>query len=708
MGRKDHAAAEVNDFEDDNGAFLAKANLGGGAAGMALDIGETFLNDAEQGEFDRLGQAAEFGKQIKLRIDRTALRETVSVFAERGDEAQIVEQGGMEEIRKRADFAGHLLGEGAGFFESANGFFVRRKSFADLGEAEIDSENGLRKTVVKLPANAAAFFVLQAKELIGKLADGAFGAFHFGDIGKRSDDANDVAGGVELWNRIAESPQHSVGARTADREQSVGDRGASSEDGSDGVFDGGDFFAVFGQDGNAVVGGEFANRSAFGNAEHAVGRGIGELDTVIGAMKDNGNVEIMDESTEQLFAFAKGFRGTALLSEIGKGNDHTKKLAGSGEFGDDVKKRPDHARVVLPAPANELAAQGLAVSDHTRKGALRVRENGAVLAESGDTEFRDGFAENLFRSKAKKIEGRLVGENDAAFGVVGDDADVKVLHQRAEAFLASAKDIFGFLAGGYVTHDDQGAGAGVEFNERGGHQADTNFSGLGAETKLDVANVAGTGDRGTNLGYVGRVDPEVELGRNLANGFFAGVTGEASESLIDFEVRTVGKDVDAESIRTRTESGGKHFFGAAQGLFGAEKVVGDDALFEIGENEANGGTDDRSGDGKPTDQELLASDTISHEDDEERKANGKKLESKEVADASRRRSHGSGFGLLPADREHDDYEIGTGPEHIGPGDITHRSMNGKEIAEVRKGGGKEKESKNEREGAEGREGARAK
>ena len=46
-----HTEAEVDDLESEERSFLAKADLGGGAAGMALNVGETFLDDAEESKF---------------------------------------------------------------------------------------------------------------------------------------------------------------------------------------------------------------------------------------------------------------------------------------------------------------------------------------------------------------------------------------------------------------------------------------------------------------------------------------------------------------------------------------------------------------------------------------------------------------------------------------------------------------------------------
>jgi hypothetical protein len=72
---------------------------------------------------------------------------------------KIIEERWMQEIRKGADFARHLAQEGSGFEKVHLGF----DGLANLGEAEIDGKNGLRKAVVEFATDAASFFVLALK-----------------------------------------------------------------------------------------------------------------------------------------------------------------------------------------------------------------------------------------------------------------------------------------------------------------------------------------------------------------------------------------------------------------------------------------------------------------------------------------------------------------------------------------------------------------
>src|SRR6266702_1446648 len=58
VGGNDHAGAKIGDFEGDAFGIFAEDDLGAFAAGVALDVGETFLGDAEESGFSDLGEAA--------------------------------------------------------------------------------------------------------------------------------------------------------------------------------------------------------------------------------------------------------------------------------------------------------------------------------------------------------------------------------------------------------------------------------------------------------------------------------------------------------------------------------------------------------------------------------------------------------------------------------------------------------------------------
>ena|SRR5882757_2713307 len=103
--RDDHAAAEIRNFEGDAIGIFAQCDLGALAAGMALDVGETFLGDAKEGGFGHLRKAAKTGEEFEGSFDAAALAETVDVFLKGGDEAKVIEQWRVQEIGESANLA---------------------------------------------------------------------------------------------------------------------------------------------------------------------------------------------------------------------------------------------------------------------------------------------------------------------------------------------------------------------------------------------------------------------------------------------------------------------------------------------------------------------------------------------------------------------------------------------------------------------------
>lgn len=136
----------------------------------------------------------------------------------------------------------------------------------------------MREAVVELAANAAAFFILELEELGGELVDGALGVFHFGDVGERADDADDVAVGVELRDGVAIDPKDAVRTGAMETNEATVNRSASAENVRNRVIGEGDGFAVFGDGRDAQIEKAPADGGAFRNIEHAVSGPIGEFD----------------------------------------------------------------------------------------------------------------------------------------------------------------------------------------------------------------------------------------------------------------------------------------------------------------------------------------------------------------------------------------------------------------------------------------------
>ncbi len=419
----------------------------------------------------------------------------------------------------------------------------------------------MRKAIVKLAAEAAALFILKLEKLRGEVVDGTLGVFHFGDIGERADDTDEVAAGVKLRDSAAKDPEDAIGAGTAEGYQAVVDGSVCAENVGNGMIGEGNGLAVFSDRVDAEVGEMFADSSAVGNIEHAMSGAIGEFYICLGSMKNDGEVEIANE--------------------------------------------------------------------------------------------------------------------------------------RTETFFTGTEDVFGFLALRDVADDDKGATLIAEVNDGSAHLAEANLAGLGAETEFEIAEMGGAMQEGESFVAAIEIDPEIHLARSLAKDFFAGVTGETGEAVVDFEIAAVGKGIDAEGVGAVEEGGGKDFFGAAEGAFGVEKIVRDTALAAIGEDEADGGTKDGGSDGDPGEEQLFAGDGAAHEDDDERRGDRKNLRGHHGAEARTGGRERKKLGRLPVDGEKNDNEIGKHPEEIAPGGGTDGGVDGEEVVRVGKNGSEESEGEND-------------
>lgn len=63
------AAAGVFDLYDNRLMFLANRNDGGIAAGVTMNVGETFLDHAEYGDFHLVGEPAKLGWNLYVDLD---------------------------------------------------------------------------------------------------------------------------------------------------------------------------------------------------------------------------------------------------------------------------------------------------------------------------------------------------------------------------------------------------------------------------------------------------------------------------------------------------------------------------------------------------------------------------------------------------------------------------------------------------------------
>lgn len=130
-------------------------------------------------------------------------------------------------------------------------------------------------------------------------------------------------------------------------------------------------------------------------------------------------------------------------------------------------------------------------------------------------------------------------------------------------------------------------------------------------------------------------------------------------------------------------------FGTVESEFGGVEFLGGALLFAVGENKAEGGTEERGGDGQPGDEELFLGDAAAHENNEERNAGGKDMRDDEIGEAGMGLVNGTVSGPLPGGGENNHEQIGQGPEEIAPAGRSGIGAECEEIVAIGEASGKE-------------------
>ncbi len=103
-----HAFAAIGDFEADAGALANQANGGPGTAGMAMNIGQTFLHDAKEDQFVFGGKGAGGFGDVEVDGNFAAFGKTGDVPLEGGAEIAGFQRRRMEKVGKRANLSHDL------------------------------------------------------------------------------------------------------------------------------------------------------------------------------------------------------------------------------------------------------------------------------------------------------------------------------------------------------------------------------------------------------------------------------------------------------------------------------------------------------------------------------------------------------------------------------------------------------------------------
>ena len=99
---------ELN-VNDETIVFGLNSYSRGSTPGMTMDIGQTFLNDAENGEFYVVWQPGEIIRDFQIDVDLAALRKSIHVPAQRRDQTGDFEKGRVKKMGEGTYLAGGLL-----------------------------------------------------------------------------------------------------------------------------------------------------------------------------------------------------------------------------------------------------------------------------------------------------------------------------------------------------------------------------------------------------------------------------------------------------------------------------------------------------------------------------------------------------------------------------------------------------------------------
>src|SRR5258708_161534 len=94
----------------------------GAAARMAMNVGQTFLHNAKEGNFQVTRQATEILGQLQIDIDLAALAESVDIPLQSRFQADLIEQRGMQKMRDGPNLDGELLQQTGVIFQGFCGF----------------------------------------------------------------------------------------------------------------------------------------------------------------------------------------------------------------------------------------------------------------------------------------------------------------------------------------------------------------------------------------------------------------------------------------------------------------------------------------------------------------------------------------------------------------------------------------------------------
>src|ERR1700722_20154181 len=92
------SSSRVCDVQAKPAILRLDANACGLAAGVAMDVGQAFLDQAEDGQFGVLRQSFRTGGDLQIDVDPAALRKAVDIPAKGGIQSHLIEQRGVQQM----------------------------------------------------------------------------------------------------------------------------------------------------------------------------------------------------------------------------------------------------------------------------------------------------------------------------------------------------------------------------------------------------------------------------------------------------------------------------------------------------------------------------------------------------------------------------------------------------------------------------------
>src|SRR5579871_5337746 len=134
---------------------------------MAMNVGQGFLYDAEDDEFDFAGLTLEILGDVKANVDGAAFDEAVDIPAERANQAGFVKHRRMQQVRSRADILTDLADEFETFADQFGVLGFLSGFTGNAGEnRQVHAQDAQHLTgaIVKLTGEAPTFVVLRFEQ----------------------------------------------------------------------------------------------------------------------------------------------------------------------------------------------------------------------------------------------------------------------------------------------------------------------------------------------------------------------------------------------------------------------------------------------------------------------------------------------------------------------------------------------------------------